>query len=135
MSESEKRRLERKARLRVLAKKGFFIHFGVFALVSLFLFIINMLTGPNDLWFYWPVVSWGLAVGIHYLVTFGVPGSDILSQEWEEREFQREMYILQRKKELAQGGSPDQSFLKEEDDELELKEPVKMNKTWDQDLV
>ena len=134
ISESENRRLQRKARTRVLAKRGFYIHFGVFAIVSLFLFAINVLTSNSVYWFYYPVLSWGLAVAIHYLVTFGVPGTDILSQEWEQREMERELYILQRK----QGMAKDQllhSGTSEDLDELELREPVKVNKNWDEDLV
>lgn len=133
MTHHEDARLQRKARLRVFAKKGFFIHFGVFAIVSLFFFIINILTGP-DLWFYWPVISWGLAVAIHYLVTFGVPGTDILSQEWEEREYAKEMYILQRKKEM-QNKAVEQRGRSIDGDELELKDPVKVGRNWDEDLV
>lgn len=134
MSDSEHRRLQRKAKTKVMAKKGFYIHFGVFAIVSLFLFAINILTSPSVYWFYYPILSWGLAVAIHYLVIFGVPGTDILSQEWEQREMEKELYILQRKKgiskdQLLESGSAD------EVEELELREPVKVDKKWDEDLV
>ena len=126
--------LERKARTKVLAKKGFYIHFGIFAIMSLFLLAINLLTNPASLWFYYPVVSWGVAVAIQYLVTFGVPGSDILSEEWEQRELEREMYIMQRKKQLSQNRLLGED-LEDQLDELELRDPVKVGKNWDQDLV
>ena len=126
--------LERKARAKVLAKKGFYIHFGIFAIMSLFLLAINLLTNPASLWFYYPVVSWGVAVATQFLVTFGVPGSDILSEEWEQRELEREMYIMQRKKQLSQNRLLGED-LEDQLDELELRDPVKVGKNWDQDLV
>jgi hypothetical protein len=134
MSDPKATSLERKARSKVLAKKGFYIHFGIFAIISLFLLIINLLTHPSDLWFYYPVVSWGVAVAVQYLVTFGVPGSDILSDEWEQREMEREMYILRQKNQASRDvrSSVD---LEDDIDELELREPIKVRKNWDQDLV
>ena len=134
MYQQNSNRFKRKARLRVLAKRRFFIHLGIFGIVSLFLFTINILTG-STLWFYWPVISWGLAVAIHYLVTFGVPGTDILSKEWEEREYEKEMYILERKDAMAKNKLTEKTENPEQPDELELREPVKMKKDWDQDLV
>lgn len=134
MSDPKTDRLERKARSKVLAKKGFYIHFGIFAIISLFLLTINLLTDPSSLWFYYPVVSWGVAVAIQYLVTFGVPGSDILSDEWEQRELEREMYIMQRKDQLLRDGRSIEDS-EDEIDELELREPIKAGKNWDHDLV
>jgi hypothetical protein len=134
MSDPKANSLERKARSKVLAKKGFYIHFGIFAIMSVFLLTINLLTDPSSLWFYYPVVSWGVAVAIQYLVTFGVPGSDILSDEWEQRELEREMYIMQRKNQMSPDGRSLEDF-DDEVDELELREPIKVGKNWDQDLV
>ena len=110
MSDPKATSLERKARSKVLAKKGFYIHFGIYAITSLFFLTINLLTDPSDLWFYYPVVSWGVAVAIQYLVTFGVPGSDILSDEWEQRELEREMYIMQRKNQMSPDGRSHEDF-------------------------
>ncbi len=135
MSEQERRALQRKAKNRVLAKKGFYIHFGIYVIFSLFLFAINLLTDPADYWFYYPVLSWGVAIALHYLVTFGVPGSDILSQEWEQRELEKEMYILQRKKELEVGKDSFPDMDEEEPGELELRDPVRLKRNWDDDLV
>ncbi|MBK8502516.1 MAG: 2TM domain-containing protein [Saprospiraceae bacterium] len=59
MSDPKATSMERKARSKVLAKKGFYIHFGIFAIVSLFFLTINLLTDPSSLWFYYPVVSGG----------------------------------------------------------------------------
>lgn len=136
MSERELRNLHKKAKQRVIAKKGFYIHFGIYVIISIFLFLINLLADPSDYWFYYPVLSWGIAVAIQYFVTFGVPGSDILSQEWEERELEREMYILQRQEGMIRRTTvEDYPDSHEEMDELELREPVRAKKNWDQDLV
>ena len=32
-----------------------------------FLFIVNMLTGSEDLWFYWPALGWGLILYFHWI--------------------------------------------------------------------
>ena len=40
-----------KAKKKVKAKKGFYMHFGSFCATTLFLFTINFLTSPNFWWF------------------------------------------------------------------------------------
>jgi hypothetical protein len=46
-------------------------HLMVFLVTSLFLLTINLLTGPDELWFYWPVFFWGWAVVIQAAATYG----------------------------------------------------------------
>ncbi len=36
---------------------GFKIHFAVYVLVNLLLIVINLLTTPDELWFYWPLLG------------------------------------------------------------------------------
>lgn len=50
---------------------SFRTHLTVFLVTGLFLFSLNLLTSPGDLWFYWPLFFWGWAVAIHALVTYG----------------------------------------------------------------
>jgi two-component system LytT family sensor kinase len=43
-----------RANKKVKAKKGFFVHFGVFCATVVFLFTINFLTSPKFWWFLFP---------------------------------------------------------------------------------
>ena len=62
---SQESELYERAKKRVEEIKGFYIHLGVFMVVNLGLFAINMLTSPDTLWFYWPLLGWGVGVAIH----------------------------------------------------------------------
>jgi len=77
------------AQKRVKQKKGFFVHFAVYLSVGLFFFLMNLATFEGDWWFFFPLLPWGMGLGIHYLITFGFPGSGVLSREWEEKELQK----------------------------------------------
>lgn len=68
---------------RVKDVKDFYIHLGVYLIVNAGIFAINMLTSPDTLWFYWPMLGWGIGLAIHgfSLVTEG----RFLGEEWEER--------------------------------------------------
>ena len=50
---------------RLFSSLGFKIHFAAYALVNLLLLAINLLTTPNHLWFYWPLVGWGIGIVAH----------------------------------------------------------------------
>jgi hypothetical protein len=43
----------------------------VYLVVGLFLLTLNLLTGPDELWFYWPMFFWGWAVLIQAAATYG----------------------------------------------------------------
>lgn len=46
-------------------KFGFWIHFTVYAVVNTGLAVLNVVTNPDKLWFYWVVMGWGIGVAIH----------------------------------------------------------------------
>lgn len=54
-------------------RRRFISHLGAYGGVICFLFIINMITSPDSLWFFWPALGWGLAVAIHAVNIF-IPG-------------------------------------------------------------
>jgi hypothetical protein len=81
--DQEQQRYER-ARKRVEALKGFYIHATAFVLVNIALFAINVLVG-GGWWFYWPLIGWGIGLGAHALGVFGFGGSGPWGQDWEER--------------------------------------------------
>lgn len=78
-----------KAKERVEALRGFYVHLTVYIIVNLGLVFINLTTSTGYLWFVWPLMGWGIAVVIHGLRVFGLaglPGSD-----WEERKIREIM--------------------------------------------
>ncbi len=90
----------KRARSRVKKKKGFFVHLGVFLSVGLFFLLINLLTYDGEFWFFFPMLPWGVGLAIHYIAVFGIPGTDILTHEWEKRELEKEMFNLRRKRQM-----------------------------------
>ena len=90
----------RLAKKRVKQKKGFYVHLSTFIATGFFFLALNMATmDPWDpeLWFFFPLLPWSVGVIIHYLVTFGFPGSGALSAEWEEKQLKKEMQTIRKK--------------------------------------
>ena len=70
-----------KAKERVAVLRGFYGHLSVYVIVNLGLFLINMTTSPETLWFIWPLMGWGIAIVLHALRVFG----GTLGSSWEEK--------------------------------------------------
>ncbi len=81
--DKERQRYER-ARARVQALKGFYIHAMAFVLVNVALLSINALA-DGVWWFYWPLMGWGIGLGVHALAVFGFDGGGPWGRAWEER--------------------------------------------------
>lgn len=73
-------------------KRGFLIHLVVYILVNVMLTVINLLYSPNKIWFFYPIIGWGIGITAHYL--FGVHW---LEKLLEEREAKAE-YRLRKEK-------------------------------------
>lgn len=120
----------KEARKRVKSKKEFYEHLTVFAVMSVFFFLLNALTAFGNWWFYWPILGWGIGVLFHYFEVFGFPGIPDMSEEWEEQQIKEEMKRLEQR---------NPSYELEDDyEELELREvqKEKEKKKWkDDDLV
>ena len=78
-----------KALRRVKRMKGFYAHLVSYVLVNLLLFLINITTSPDVLWFYWPLFGWGIGIVMHGLFVFGF--GNWLGQEWEEKKIEEIM--------------------------------------------
>jgi len=50
---------------RIFRSTGFKIHFAAYVAVNLILLAVNLLTTPHVLWFYWPLLGWGIGVVAH----------------------------------------------------------------------
>ncbi len=78
-----------KAKKRVEAKLGFYIHAAIFALVNLILMIVDLSTSPDKIWFIWPLLGWGGGLLLHGLLVFFYPNTgsfkdDMIRKEMEQ---------------------------------------------------
>ncbi len=85
-------RFER-AKRRVKDLKGFYRHLTVYVLVNALLLVINLVTSTSYLWFYWPLLGWGIAILLHAASVFG--GGRFFGKDWEERKIKE---ILEKTK-------------------------------------
>ncbi|MDC8106030.1 2TM domain-containing protein [Chryseobacterium sp. PTM-20240506] len=75
----------KKAVRRVKELKAFYGNLTSYCLVIPFLFVLNLLTSPDHLWFYWPMLGWGIGIIVHAINVFGI------GKEWEERKIKELM--------------------------------------------
>ena len=87
--DQEQLRYER-AHARVQAIKGFYVHATAFVVVNVALLTLNALAG-GVWWFYWPLIGWGIGLGLHAFGVFGFGGGGPWGREWEERKTQEMM--------------------------------------------
>jgi 2TM domain len=66
---------------------------GVYAVLSLMWFAIDMADGTENLWFYWPMLGTGIGVAITAIVLLGVGG--LFGIGWEQRQVDR--YVKQHR--------------------------------------
>jgi hypothetical protein len=55
------------------ARTGFYIHLAAYLAVNALLVCVNLLTTPARLWFYWPLLGWGVGLLAHALAAFALP--------------------------------------------------------------
>ncbi len=82
------------AKKKVESIKGFYSNLISYIGVNIVLIFINLYTTPNHLWFYWPLIWWGLGVVFHGLKVFEV--FPVLGKGWEERKIKE---IMDKEKE------------------------------------
>lgn len=76
------------AKKKVEEEKKFYGHLGVYVVMSIFFVVLNLVTSPDHLWFYWPMLGWGIGLllqGVHVFTNVG------LSKEWEEKRIERHL--------------------------------------------
>ena len=76
----------RAAKSRVAQLRSFYVHLTTFIVVNLFLLVLNLLTDPDSLWFYWVLLGWGIGLVAHALQVYG--SFTIFGHNWEERKIQ-----------------------------------------------
>lgn len=91
MKSTEKHKQENyeKAKKRVEEIRSFYSHLFVYLAVNMGLFLLNIITSPRHLWFYWPLIGWGIGLSIHGLSVFGT--QRLLGKDWEEKKIKEIM--------------------------------------------
>jgi hypothetical protein len=79
-----------KAKKRVEELKKFYGNLFTYAVINVILIIINLVTSPGSLWFYWVTIFWGIAVFLHASRVFVFRGK-FLGEEWEEKKIKEIM--------------------------------------------
>ncbi len=77
------------AKKRVEEMKGFYGHLISYVVVNIGLLVLNLLTSPKHLWFFWPMLGWGIGLLFHALKVFNY--SPFFNKEWEDRKIREFM--------------------------------------------
>ena len=78
------------ARKRVKELKDFYRNLFTYMGVNILLIVINLLTSPESLWFYWVTIFWGFGILLHASKVFVLKGK-FLGKEWEEKKIKELM--------------------------------------------
>jgi hypothetical protein len=89
MKMSEETTKYREAKRKVARLRGFYTHLAVYLAVNTLLFLIDTIASPDTLWFFWPLMGWGLGIALHAILVFSNAGR--LGAEWEERKIREIM--------------------------------------------
>jgi hypothetical protein len=78
-----------KAKKRVEEIKGFYGNLIAYIIVNMGLLALNLVTSPSHLWFFWPLLGWGIGVVIHGMIVFNY--MPFLRKDWEEQKIKEFM--------------------------------------------
>ena len=59
-------------------------HLVVYVAVNILLIVINLLTSPRSLWFYWVTIFWGFGLLMHGLGIYVFPKGRAVDKEYEK---------------------------------------------------
>lgn len=77
------------AKKQVQEIRGFYGHLISFISVMLFLLFINLKYSEDHLWFYWPMLGWGIGILFHAMKVFNIV--PFFGKDWEERKIKEFM--------------------------------------------
>lgn len=75
----------RKASRRVKKLKEFYGNLTSYCIIIPFLALLNLMTAPGHLWFFWPALGWGIGLAFHAISVFGI------GKNWEEKKIKELM--------------------------------------------
>lgn len=78
-----------KAKKQVEEIKGFYGHLISFVVVMAVLLFINLRYSPQYLWFFWPLLGWGIGLLFHGMKVFNY--TPFFGKNWEERKLKEFM--------------------------------------------
>jgi hypothetical protein len=78
-----------KAKKRVEEIKGFYGNLTAYIIINMGLLALNLVTSPSHLWFFWPLLGWGIGVVIHGMIVFNY--MPFLRKDWEEQKIKEFM--------------------------------------------
>ena len=79
-----------RAKKRVKEIKGFYSNLITYLVVNLVLLIINLVTSPDKLWFFWVAIFWGVGILFSAANIFLRKGR-FMGSEWEEKKIKKMM--------------------------------------------
>ena len=79
-----------RAKKRVEAKLGFYIHLAVYMFVNTAVIVINISTSPEYFWFVWPLLGWGIGLFFHGMDVFVFSGRSSIMEKMIEKEMKKE---------------------------------------------
>jgi hypothetical protein len=91
--EPEPHDLRLEAQRWVRRKRILYTVLGIYAVLSLMWFAIDMADGTENLWFYWPMLGTGAVVAVTAIVLLGIGGT--FGSDWEQRQIER--YLRQHR--------------------------------------
>ncbi len=78
-----------KARKQVERIKGFYGNLAAYIISNIGLLILNLATSPEYLWFFWPLLGWGIGVLVHGMIVFNY--LPFFNKDWEEQKIKEYM--------------------------------------------
>lgn len=81
-------------RERVRKIRNFYQNLITFFLVNVLLLVVNLLTNPRQLWFYWVTAIWGIVLLFQGFDTFTIKNR-LMGDDWEKKKIQE---LLEKEK-------------------------------------
>jgi hypothetical protein len=64
-------------------RQSFLVHAAIYVLVNIMLIVMNLVFVPDVLWFIFPLIGWGIGLGMHYL--FAVSFTARQTEAWQAK--------------------------------------------------
>lgn len=78
-----------KARKIVRKKKRFYHHLKAYFIINAAFLLLMLSTGDHPGEWFPVMILWGIGLMFHYVGAFGIPGTKLLTPEWEKEEIER----------------------------------------------